>query len=110
MAENRKAEFREPLTGINQSFSTILALTSHRPFFADDSLQRDILLAETKGTSVIADRIFIAEEVSKLKLMERWTTAARAFAADKDILKFGRQVNGISDDTRKCGLKSIQTL
>jgi hypothetical protein len=106
-ADNRKAEFRELITAVNESFTTILALSRNTPFFHDDQHQTDLTLAETNAVRVIADRIFIAHDVGKLKVMERWTAAARQFAHGKDIQAFGNEVNQLSEDIRRLALKSI---
>ena len=110
LANNKRAEFRELLTAVNQSFTTILALSKNQPFFHDDERERDLLLAETNAARAIADRIFIADEVGKLKLMDRWTTAARKFARGKDTQAFGNEVNVLSEDIRKMALKEIGNL
>jgi len=106
-AENRKAEFRELLTAVNESFMAILALTKNSPLFQDDQHQTNMTLAETNVVRAVSDRIFIADEVGKLNVMERWTTAARRFAHGKDIQVFGNEVNQLSEDIRRLALKTV---
>ena len=106
-AESRKTEFRELLTAVNQSFTTILALSRNTPFFHDDQRQTDLALAETSAASVIADRMYIADEIRELKVMERWTAAARKFAHGRDIEAFANEVSQLSEDIRQLALKSL---
>jgi len=109
-AETRKAEYRELLTGINESFTTVLALSAKRPFFHDDDYEARLLLAETGAARSVADRIFIAEEVERLEVMRRWTTAARKFASGRDIVAFGNEVNQLSHEIRQAALKDVGRL
>jgi hypothetical protein len=107
LVDIKTAEFRDLLAGINRGFSTMLALASNPPFFHSDEYTGTLADAEAQVAATIAARIFIAPEVGKLRAMERWTTAARKFAKDKDVLAFGNEVNRLSEDIRKAALKSI---
>jgi hypothetical protein len=104
-AENQKAEFRELVTALNKSFATILALSRNTPFFHEDQRRLDVTLADTDAARTIADRIYIADEIVKLKVMERWTTAARKFAHGQDIVAFGNEVSQLTGDIRQLALK-----
>ena len=104
-AENQKTEFRELITALNKSFATILALSRNTPFFHDDRYSLDVTLADTDAARTIADRIFISDEIVKLKVMERWTTSATKFARGKDIVAFGNEVRQLTEDLRQSALR-----
>ncbi|MGO9642802.1 MAG: hypothetical protein ACLP1Y_16020 [Candidatus Acidiferrales bacterium] len=105
--ENRKTEFRELLTAINESFTTILALSGSQPFVYDNVSHQKLLLAEANAARAIADRLFIGPDVQRLNLMKRWTDAAAEFRERKDIVAFGNEVAKLSDDIRKAARKEI---
>ncbi len=76
------------------------------PFYHADEYERELVVAEAITAGTVAARILIADEVATLKVMERWTSAARKFAHGKDIVAFGNQVSGLSHDIRQAALKS----
>ena len=41
--------------------------------------QRELFQAETKSVRTIADRIYVADAVAELNVMNRWTTALSRF-------------------------------
>src|SRR5580704_9350870 len=65
-AENRKTEFRELLTAINEGYTSMLALSASEPSVYEPAWKawkERLLLAETNGARAIADRLFIADDV-----------------------------------------------
>lgn len=110
IADNRTGEFRKLISAVNESLMKILALSRNTPFFHDDEHQIEIVLAEAEVPHVITSLIFAADEIAKLKAMERWTTAARQFARGQDVLAFSNEVNRLSLDIRRVALKKAGEL
>lgn len=106
--ENKKAEYRELLSVINESFMLLMEL--RRPGIAlGPEEQRELLQAETKSVRTIADRIYVAEAITKINLMKRWTTALTQFKKDKDIVAFGNETSALSEEIRRAALKGLGT-
>jgi hypothetical protein len=64
-------------------------------------------MARTKPARTIADRILIADEINKMKLMERWTNAVTNFMDTGDLFAFTHEVNKLSEDIRETALKDV---
>jgi hypothetical protein len=103
ITDARKGEYRELLTALNETFIIMLELNRHGIALGPQE-QRELFQAETKSVRVIADRLYIAEAVIKLSVMERWTNAMMEFKRSLDIVAFGRETNLISAEIRKAAL------
>jgi len=102
--DNRKAEYRELLTTISESFMLLMEL--RRPGIAlGPEEQREVFQAETKSVRIIADRIYIADEIAKIGLMKRWTTALNVFKTDLNIQAFANETGALSEEIRRAALK-----
>jgi hypothetical protein len=105
--ESRKQEFREVIRALNEGVAKIVAFKRHPPFVHDDAYERELLLAEATTTGRIIDTIIIAQELSDLKIMERWVALARQFARDSDPVAFSNALNPLIEDIRQRALKDF---
>jgi hypothetical protein len=103
----KRTEFRELLAAINGGFAQIMALKTRPPLFRSDENDRMLIEAEAGVTAAIAGRIFIANEIAELNVMQRWATSARRFDATKDIVTFGVDVSKLTEDIRRTALTNI---
>jgi hypothetical protein len=84
--ENRKQEYRELLTTLTSACTALIdnaQLLVQTP--ADAIYARDEYF---KSLRVLQDRIFIASEIQKLNLFDRWGTAMKDLQETKDVHKF----------------------
>lgn len=84
--ENRKQEYRELLTALTNACTVLIdnvqtVVHSH----AEQSLAWDEYL---KSLRVLQDRIFIASEIAKMNLFDRWGNAVKELTETKDFRKF----------------------
>jgi hypothetical protein len=107
LVDNKKVEYRELLTTVNESFMAILAHAKNPSFMLDEARDRELAMARTKPARTIADRILIADEINKMKLMERWTNAVTNFMDTGDLFAFTHEVNKLSEDIRETALKDV---
>lgn len=84
--ENRKQEYRELLTTLTSACTALIdnaqALVQSP---AEQIFARDEYF---KSLRVLQDRIFIANEVSKMDLFDRWGAAMKDLQETKDFRKF----------------------
>jgi hypothetical protein len=84
--ENRKQEYRELLTTLTSACTALIdnaQLIVQTP--AEAIYARDEYF---KSLRVLQDRIFIASEIQKLNLFDRWGTAMKDLQETKDVHKF----------------------
>lgn len=84
--ENRKQEYRELLTTLTSASTALIddaQVGVHSP--AEQIAARDEYL---KSVRVLQDRIFIANEISKMNLFDRWGTAMKDLQETRDFHKF----------------------
>lgn len=84
--ENRKQEYRELLTTLTTACTALIDNAQtlvQTP--AEQIAARDEYF---KSLRVLQDRIFIANEISKMNLFDRWGTAMKDLQETKDFRKF----------------------
>ncbi len=95
--DNKKEEYRELLGTLTRAFDDIIEqhalMVAHGP-----EEQRKYMAAEKSAMAVIRDRIFIAREIEKMKLLERWTLASMEFDHDRDGDKSAARFGAIRGD------------
>ena len=88
MLDRHKEEWRELLTALAESLRCALKVYPMRLLDSDE--QREIVNAHADCFRVIRDRIFIASEVKRLDLENRWSTAVQHHSETLDASKFGK--------------------
>jgi hypothetical protein len=107
LADERTKEWREVLGVLTTSLATIIRCSVGKETFKaiDDELD-----ANVAATEVLSNRLFIAQEVRRRQLLDRWSEAVAAFGKDGDAeafgTKFGRDIRfqieeGARDDIRR---------
>jgi hypothetical protein len=75
--DNKKQEWRELISTLSKSFRYIL---NNSFGLISDEQERGIFQADFEATSAIEDRIFIAHQIQRENISERW----RLLVAEKD--------------------------
>jgi hypothetical protein len=100
VADSKKEEYRELISTLTQSSSVILEF--HGPMIAHGpEEQRAAHEAQLKALAVISSRLFIAEDVQRLDLTNRWRKAVREIETGGHTPAFARSVGGILADIIK---------
>jgi hypothetical protein len=106
LADAKKAEYKELISTLHESFMTMLELNRRHIAFGPNE-QRELLRAETKSFRTIADRIYIADRVTRMDLMNRWGAAVQNYKNVTVVpsFDFGTEVSKISDELRQAALQ-----
>jgi hypothetical protein len=110
LAENKKVEYQQLLSAIHEGFFETLAHRKTQSYLVDEKRDRELILARTKAARTIADRILVASEMVKMNMMNRWTTAEKAFFDTGDILTFEGELDKLSAELRKAAIQEINDL
>jgi hypothetical protein len=91
VADNEVKEWRELLTTLTTSFQTVVRTDKSIPAVPGEEIQRmtENLNARMLANEVLANRIFIAREVRKAELFNRWRKGLEEFDKDHDAIKIG---------------------
>jgi hypothetical protein len=92
--DSKKEEYRELLSTLTQSFNVLLDLHVANVGLGSDE-QRAEHDARLKALAVIGDRLFIADEIKRFDVSNRWRKAIYQFDDDYDSPAFARTVGGI---------------
>jgi hypothetical protein len=106
LADAKKAEYKELLTTLNECFVLIVELS--RPGVArDPEGQRELLRTAGRSMRAISDKIYIADVIIKLDLMNRWETAVTNFKSAVKVkdFDFETEVQKMSEEIRRAALK-----
>jgi len=101
--ENRKQEYRELLTTLTSACTALIdnaqALVQSP---AEQIFARDEYF---KSLRVLQDRIFIAEEIGKMNLFDRWGEAMKDLQQTKDFRKFEDSFEVMKNEIVKHAMK-----
>jgi hypothetical protein len=104
VADNKKDEYRELMTALSQAFDAVLEertpMVAHGP-----DQQRAIAKAKGQVPIIIGDRVFIAEEVKELRILDRWMLAVRTFFESGDEKAFALAFVHITHDLSESAKK-----
>jgi len=93
LADKRTKEWRELLTTLTTSMATIIQCKQAAKTI--ETIKED-LRASTVAGEALSDRLFIAQEVRRRQLLDRWQEAVKSFGKDGDAeafgTKFGRDI------------------
>jgi hypothetical protein len=105
--DRRKEEFRELLSALTRSYSTITQLTPSLKSLSERQ-QQAMDEAEATALAVVQDRIFIAMDVQELNVLQRWkgvvTSAKKPRVADDSERRF----HELNTDIIVAALKQIE--
>jgi hypothetical protein len=95
--DSKKEEYRELLSTLSQCYHVLLDF--HTPLVAHGpEEQRAVHAQELKAVTVIQDRLFICDEVERMKIFNRWRAAVLQFEGCPDGLAFTKSIGGILAD------------
>lgn len=106
--ECRKEEFQTLLSALTKSYGTIVQF--RRPLVAlAEQEQRALSEAEATALMVIRDRIYIADDVQRLDILNRWIKALRDLDY-KGLVEseFSKRYNEINADIVKAASRNIK--
>jgi len=84
--ENRKQEYRELLTTLTSACTALI--DNAQALVQSSAEQISARGAYFKSLQVLQDRIFIANEIGKMNLFDRWAAAMKDLQETKDFRKF----------------------
>lgn len=85
--DNRKQEYRELLTALTDSATSLIEQAQSGSFRTfDQDVETQTLYFKT--IKLMQDRIFVAEEIARMKLFDRWGNAVEGLKGMKDIKTF----------------------
>jgi hypothetical protein len=87
LMDRRKEEWRELLTALAESLRVSLKIYPARAPSGQE--ERDIVEAQSNSFRVIRDRIFIALDVQRLNIENRWSAAIQHHSQTMDAKKLG---------------------
>ena len=89
LADNKKQEYRELLTSVTSASTALIENAQAAAGNANTRTQQVAAKEEYfKAIRTLQDRIFIAEELAKINLFDRWGTAMKALVETKNVHKF----------------------
>ena len=107
LMDNKRAEYRKLLTTLSDCGSKFLTVYGHVPALTDSTERRMIREAARSSANVIYNRLFIASELRKLNIMDRWTNATSTLTKTHNGLAFTKELDTIMDDVRSVALKDF---
>jgi hypothetical protein len=87
--DQRKEEWRELLTALAEALRSLLRLRIAAGLDSDD--ERAIVAVQSNTFRVIRDRIFIAADVERLNIENRWSKACMDHHKSLDPVELGKQ-------------------
>jgi len=91
VADNKKREYQELITALTRAFSAMLNRAAPLVMYGPEE-QRAFAAAEEQALITISDRVFIQEEVDKMKILERWQKLTRNLNASGDTRALSNDV------------------
>jgi hypothetical protein len=99
----KKAEYREVLAQLNLTFMVFLRLGGVMIALGPQE-QRELLQAEMDSVRVLGDRLYIAGDLQRLNVMDRWTTAIGEYREQRAIMRLSEELVKISQELRDVAL------
>ncbi len=109
ITENKKQEYREVLSTLTEAFSKIVLYGSPGVATGPEE-QRARNGAESAALAALRDRLFIANELSEFKALDRWLEATRDFDNKHDVTQFSQRFRSLSSEIRQAGLRYIENV
>jgi hypothetical protein len=104
VADNKKQEYRELMTALSEAFNAVLDETVPNVAYGPEE-QRAFARAKTKLVTAIGDRIFIAQELREMKVLDRWQSVVRDFHKTHDEKAFTDTFVAITNELVKAATR-----
>jgi hypothetical protein len=105
--DNKRGEYRELLDTLADCGSKFAIIYGHKSSLVEGSEIKIAGEAARNSANVIFSRLFIAQEMQELGMMDRWTKAVSLLQETRDGPRFAVTLDGIMDDIRKAALKDF---
>jgi hypothetical protein len=96
LLDRRKEEWRELLTALAESLRVSLKFYPARVLSGEE--ERQIVEAQSNSFRTIRDRIFIASDVQRLNIENRWSAAVQHHSQTMDAKKLGNAYTELRDE------------
>jgi hypothetical protein len=106
LADNKKEEYRELVSGLTKGLSTYLQLYVAQTIRTGEDQKR---LQESLASimEITRSRLFIAKEVKRLDVVKRWHDLTGSFENDRDNIAFARGVGKLLDEILDAAVKDM---
>jgi hypothetical protein len=108
IADNKKQEYRELLTALTRAFGAMLELRGAGMIALGPEDQRAYGAMETQALQIIRDRLFIADEVTQMDLLNRWADATKDFDSTHNPRTFAAGFGKIADSVTASAKKLMK--
>lgn len=105
IANNRKEEYRELLKTLTHT-ATFLMEYRGIPSTYENTEEEEFRRIYGDGIRVLADRIYIADEIKNIEAYDRWTNAIKKLGQTHDIHAFSDCFERLRDDIVKAARKN----
>lgn len=108
LTDNRLQEWRELITTVMSSFTTILTLGT-ATVIEGEQIRR----VEAQGVAaieVIGNRIFIHDDVERIQLLDRWNNVTHSFFAERNAKEFSSKFQEIMATIVKAAKADIASI
>jgi hypothetical protein len=105
LMDNKKQEYRELLSAISHTF---VALVSSQAFDNNNpnALRVELMNLSKDVHRILGDRIFIADDLARTQLRERWMGATNEFLRNCNVETFALRVHEITEALVKLAVES----
>lgn len=86
--DNRKGEYRELVTELTTAAMALVSKYQVGPDFMSDADLQATADSYLEALRIIQDRIFIAHELEKMSVFDRWGESVKILTKNKDVRKF----------------------
>ena len=107
LLDRRKEEWRELLTALAESLRVSLKIYPARALSGDE--ERQIVEAQSNSFRVIRDRIFIASDVQRLNIENRWSAAVQHHSQTMDAKPLGAAYKELRSEIVKAATNTTQS-
>jgi hypothetical protein len=105
--DNKWAEFRKLLTTLAECATRFVTIYGIGPMALSPKEQRSIARAAERSGNVIYNRLFIADEMKRLNVMNRWTQTMETLRKDRNMDAFTKGLDSVMEDIRAAALKDF---
>jgi hypothetical protein len=108
LADNKKAEYRELLSAMTKALSTHIFLGSFTGGQSGGQNEKVRLAAATSELmEVTRSRLFIAKQIKRIDIVQRWFVLTDAFQKTRDLTPFSQGTRALLDEIVETALKDI---
>jgi len=107
LLDNKRAEYRKLLTTLSACGSYFVTLFGMEPVVLSPGEQRKLAKMADRSPNVIYNRLFIAGEMKRLNIMNRWVLMVTTFRNDRNVNAYTQSFDAIVEDIRTAALKDF---